>query len=231
MPIRPYAFQGGVGVPDVDYYPAGNGFAYKVGDVLGLMSGTSAQTDGSPAGTLRRLGAIVGGAAASFPIVLASGIIGIVGDDLTASAAGISTTPAAPTGVNPMVPAKLALPSRSDALSGSNAIAGVQRSQTKVWLATDQNYFIQRHKKATRVNQTLVGALCALTYNAVTLEFEVDSTAGSPSVVIVDMAPTYGDNRTYYDSATFATDLFGAWVVFKFIPSVQASPLGLRYAT
>lgn len=218
--------------PDVDYRPLGNSFAYKSGDVVGIMSGTSGQTDASPAGTMRRLGAVVGGSAASFPIVLASGIWGVVWNDATADSSGNVVSQAAPTGVNPqVVPINAAGNSRSKLLSYAPAIAGVQRAELSIWLADQNNYFVQRHKKGTRVNISLVGKLAALTYNATTLEFEVDTTGSNPTVVVEDVPPMYGDNRTYYDSATFATDTVGGWVVFRFIPSVQAQPAGLSYAS
>lgn len=232
MAIRFYKAMTGRGTPDVAYYPLGNSFAYLAGDVLGLLSGTSAQTDASPAGTVRRMGASVGGAAASFPLVLASGALGIAKDFATASAAGISTTPAAPSGVNPMFQPKLALPSRSDTYSGSDPVAGVVRSQIAVFLATDNNVFIQRIKKGTRTTSALRGTKCNLTYNATSLEFEVDvAIVANPFVEIVEVPPLYNDNRTYYDSATFATDNFGGWVAFRFLPSVQQITAGTTYAS
>lgn len=235
MPIRVWTGEAGTAMPVLDYYPAGNSFTYKSGDLLGLLSGTSAQTDGSPAGTLRRFGATQGGAAASFPPARANGMLGMVFNDLTANASGIGGTPAAPTGVNPAVPAVLAVPSFDRVQSLSPAIAGVQRSMVTVVLANDTNFFVQRHKKGTRVNQSLVGATAALTYNATTLEFEVDTTGVTPGtndyVVITDMCPFYNDNRTWYDSSTFATDAYGAWVVFQFLPAVMAAKLGLRYSS
>lgn len=197
-----------------------------------MMSGTSAQTDASPAGTMRRLGANVGGAAASFPIVLASGIWGVVWNDARVDASGNLISPAVPTGKNPQVEPTLALPSYSSGLSLTPPIAGAQRPGLTMFLANQNNYFIQRHKQGTRVNVGLVGKQCALTYNATRLEFEVDSTAGNPTVVIEDVPQFFGGSpNTFYDSSTFATDALGAFVVFRFLPSVQAQPGGLTYAS
>jgi len=228
MGIRPYQFNYS-GEPAVVPMMAGNSFNYKYGDVVGIMSGTSVQADGSPAGTARRLGASVGGGAGSFPIILADGIYGIVRDDLSTDANGVVKTPAAPPGINPAVVPTPALPSRSAALPLMPAVAGAQRSALMVYLLNGATYFIQRHKKGTRVNSALNGKQAALTYNTVTNEFEVDTTAGSPSVVVEGMAPTYNDNSKYYDSATFAIDAVGAWVVFRVLGTVAAEPNGLTY--
>lgn len=217
-------------VPRMFYPGAGNSFTYLQGDVVGLMSGTSAQTDASPAGTARRFGANVGGAGASFPIVLASGVLGIVTAPVTSDASGNAITPTGPTGVLANVQPVLALNSMSN-LAAPSIAAGVQRNVVPVAVADQNSVFQQRHKKGTRINDGLLGKLAALTFNSTTKEFEVDTTAGSPCVVITRIEKLTHDNYLWFDSSTFASDAFGAWVEFQFIDSVQALPNGLTYAT
>jgi len=233
MSIRWYKSYRQDGEPDVDYYRVGNGFTYLSGDVLGMLSGTSAQSDASPAGTLRRLGASVGGTATAFPIIVASGIWGVAWNDATTDDNGNIITPSVPSTIDPSVPAILPLPAYDLRHPAAAPVAGVRRGQMGIWKATGVNVFIQRHKAGTRVNQLLVGKPANLTYNATTDEFEVDTTGASNKnvVVITEVPPLYDDNITYYDSASYATDAVAGWVAFTFLPAVQGPVQGLMYSS
>lgn len=211
--IRLYRSEESLGAPRLDYRPAGNSMAALAGDIMGLTTG----------GLLSRR-------ATAGQITANGGVWGILVDDLTTDANGVASTPAAPSGVNPAVPAKLALTQRADSFSLAAAIAGVQRSQGRVYPALDGNVFIQRHKIGTRVNQSLIGKKCDFTWNTTTLEWEVDTTDTTVGMLtIVEIPPFYADNKTYYDSATYATDAKNAWVAFVIVPALQASLNGLRY--
>lgn len=213
MAIRVYKADFSLGAPQDDYLMAGNSMAVLAGDLIGRNS--------SPAGTaLRRTTITTGG-----------GIYGFAADDITTDANGISSTPAAPSGVNPAFVAHFALNNYADRMFPSGAVAGAVRSLLRMALATSDNVFIQRHKAGVaRVNQSLVGLKCDLVYNSTTAEFEVDSTTTTLGCIeIVEVPPMYNDNRTLYDSATFATDALAAWCAFKVIASFQAQPNGLSY--
>lgn len=213
MSIRMYKSDQSLGIPVEDYESCANSMAALAGDVFGLTTG----------GLWSRRTSITSG----------GGVWGINKNDVTTDANGFATTPAAPTGVNPATQAHLAITQYADRLfAGAQTISGVTRSLANVWLANNANTFIQRHKKGTRCNNSIVGKLCDLVWNSTTLEFEVDTTTTTLScIVVVEVPPTYADNLTkgYYDSASFASDAYGPWCAFKFVPAFQAQGQGLRY--
>jgi hypothetical protein len=210
-----------LGAPDVGYSPVGVSITSKQGDVLGLTTG----------GLIGRLNATGGGTI----IAVGGGIWGIGANDFTSDASGNITAQAAPTGVAGNVPARLALGSYGQRVAPASPISGVAYGQAQYYLPSSNNYFIQRHKKGTRVNDSLCGKKCDLTWNATTLEWEVDTTSTSLNEIVVALAsfqlPWYLDNKTLWDDTTFATDASGAWVVFQVVPAYNAEALGLRYAT
>lgn len=212
---------GGVGAPDVAWLPTGVSIIWKAGDVVG-------ETTGGLAGLLNNH-------AGGTPIAAVSGIFGIAVNDDTSDANGRWVSPSVATGIDPSVPAVLALPTYGRRVTPAPPIAGVRKSQMECWLASPNNYFIQRHKQGTRVNDSLAGKLCDLTWNDTTLEWEVDTTSTAVNSIVVAPAglqlPLYRDNTTLWDSATFATDTYGAWLVFQFVPTQDASKYGLRYAS
>lgn len=212
----------GVGLPVVAWNPFANSQAIITGDVEGLTT----------AGLLERLG--------SAAITSGGGIWGFAANSDTTDANGNIISPTIPSTINPGVPAVFAIPSYGRRVTPAAPIAGVQRGQGQSYLACPQNFFIQRHKAGTRVNDSLIGKLCNLTWNGsagTNGEWEVDTTATNVSDIVVApwQLPNYQDNGNsvlgpgLWDSATFATDSLGAWVVFQVAPAWQASNLGLRY--
>ena len=197
----------------VGHYPAGNSMAALAGDVMGNTTG----------GLLSRR-------ATAGTITAAGGILGFLVHSLTTDANGVASTPAAPTGVHPAVVPKLALTQYADRMSMAPPISAAQRSMGMVYLANPFNVFIQRHKIGTRVNIGLVGKKCDFTWNTTTLEWEVDTTVTTVGMIEITEVPAhYMDNRTYYDSATFATDTKNAWVAFMVDPLLYAQAKGLSY--
>lgn len=215
--------QVGVGSPDTAWLPIGNSVTALAGDVIGETT----------AGLAGRLNSHGGGTA----ITAGGGVFGILQSAATSDANGRITTPATPTGVDPSVPAILAMPSYNNRVPPASPIAGVRRSQVLCYLASNGNYFIQRHKVGTRVNISLCGKLCDLTWNDTTGEWEVDTTSTSVNEIVVAPAslqlPYFRDNftRNYWDSATYASDTLAGWLVFQFAPGFDASKYGLRYAS
>lgn len=214
MAIRLYKSSYSLGAPHMDYLRAGNSMTVLAGDVIGVLSS-------SPIGTASRRATLTSG----------GGIWGIAASDLTTDSNGNVQSPAFSSTIDTAIQPILALPAYASRLSPAGTVAGTaRRAQLDVYLADDSNIFIQRHKAGTRVNQSLVGIKCDLVYNAVTLEWEVDTgTTSSGMIVIEEVPPFYADNRTLYDSATFATDTYGAWLAFKVVPAWQGQPNGLRY--
>lgn len=210
-----------VGAPDVGWSPVGNSITSQGGDVYGLTT----------AGLVGRLNATGGGTIISS----GGGILGIAANAFTSDSAGNIIAPSAPSGVSPGVPARLAMPSYSLRVPPAAPIAGVQRGQTQYYLASNANFFIQRHKAGTRVNDSLCGKLCDLVWNATTLEWEPDTTATSINDIVIAPAdkqmPWYLDNKTLWDSSTFATDALDAWIVFQIVPAFQSAAAGLRYSS
>lgn len=221
MGIRLANVVGNLGAPDVAYSPIGNSVTLKAGDLLGLTT----------AGLVGRLNNHSSGTVVSS----AGGVWGISVDDVTSDGSGNIITPSAPTGVDPGVPAVLAIPSYGRRVTPAFPIAGVRRGQVRLYKATNRNFFIQRHKAGTRVNGSLSGLKCDLTWNDTTLEWEVDSTSTSVGSIVIAPAnmqlPWYYDNKTLYDSATYATDASGAWVVFQIAAAADAEDNGLRYSS
>lgn len=209
----------GVGAPDVGWIPIGNSVTMLAGDVVG-------ETTGGLAGKLTGSGTA---------ITAAGGIFGFAANGITSDSSGRVTTPSAPSGVDPGVPAILPLPSYSARVPPAAPIAGTRRSQVQCWLASGSNYFIQRHKAGTRVNDSLCGLKCDLTWNSTTSEWEVDSTVTTIGEIVIAPAGLqlvlWKDNRTLWDSSTYATDTYNAWVVFQVLPTLNASKYGLRYAS
>ena len=212
----------GMGAPVVSWNPFANSQAILAGDVEGLTTG----------GLLERLG--------SGAITTGGGIWGIAANADTTDGSGNIVSPSLPSGISPGVPPVFAIPSYGRRVVPAAPIAGVQRGQGQSYLACPQNFFIQRHKKGTRVNDSLIGKICNLTWNGsagANGEWEVDSTATNVGDIVIApwQLPYWYDNgpsalgKGLWDSATFATDNLGAWVVFQVSPSFQASNLGLRY--
>lgn len=206
--------------PRSAWLPTGVSIIWKAGDVVG-------ETTGGLAGLLNNH-------AGGTIIAAANGIAGIASDDNTSDSNGRWQSRALPTGVDPSVPAHLAIDSYGMRVTPAAPIAGVRKSQMKLWTVTG-NYFIQRHKQGTRVNDSLCGKLCDLTWNDTTLEWEVDTTSTSVNSIVVASADlqmvNYKDNTTLWDSATFASDTYGAWVVFSIVPTQDALTRGLRYSS
>ena len=212
----------GMAAPVVSWNPFANSQAIITGDVEGLTT----------AGLLERLG--------SGAISSGGGIWGFAANSDTTDGSGNIISPSIPSTINPGVPAVFAIPSYGRRVTPAAPIAGVQRGQGQSYLANNQNFFIQRHKAGTRVNDSLIGKLCNLTWNAsagTNGEWEVDTTSSSVSDIVIApwQLPGYQDNgpsvlsHGLWDSATYATDSLGAWVVFQVAPAFQASNLGLRY--
>ncbi len=218
MSIHLLTVNGREGVPDVGWSPVANSQTCLSGDVVGLTTG----------GLISRLDDEGGQV-----ITSGGGIWGILVNDFTSNSAGAIQNPAAPSGVAANVPANLALGSYSQRIRPNQPISGVFRGMAEYWSSNPQNIFIQRHKQGTRVNASLCGKKCDLVYNDTTNEWEVDTTATSVNDIVIAAAefqvPTYRDNTTYWDSATFATDTYGAWIAFSVVPAFYAEALGLRY--
>lgn len=213
MGIRLVSVDGSLGDPDVGWSPVANSQTVLAGDVLGLTTGGLAERLGSAA------------------ITSGGGIWGFSVNDFTSDGSGNLINPSAPSGVAPGVPAQLALASYDRRVATAPPIAGVQRGQAEYWTGNFRNIFIQRHKAGTRCNMSLVGKKCDLTWNSSTNEWEVDTTATSLNCIIISQFqfPLYKDNKTLWDSATYATDTYAAWVAFQVTPAFYAQALGLRY--
>ncbi len=212
--------QAGIGAPKVSWDPMGASLTFKTGSVLGLTTGG-------------RLALLSGGGGQV--ITSDGGVWGVSVNNVVTDSAGRIIGPAAPAGIDPAVTPIFALPSYSMRVTPSSPIAGVRYGQGESWSPIETNFFIQRHKAGTRVNDSLCGKKCDLVWNATTTEWEVDSTATSVNDIVIapsaNQLPGYYDNLTgnLWDSATFATDTYGAWVVFSFVPSFDAQLNGLRY--
>lgn len=204
MPIKVFSVTGGIGVPSVQAYPCDASNSLPAGCLVGLDTG----------GQLRLLSS--GGTA-----LAANGILGIPVDDTYTNASSVPVAPSLPTGVAASVYPTLGVPNMSSVLS-SVAIAGTDTPQAMIIEATDDVLFVQRGKKGIRWNQSLVGKVCDLVWNSTTSEYEPDTgTTSLNCIVIRDVPRWYGDNRTYYDSANYATDAVGAYVVFSVVDSFQ----------
>lgn len=216
MGIRLVALLGNTGAPQVGWSPVGASLTCLPGDVLGLTTG----------GLLNRLDDEGGQV-----ITSGGGIWGISINSFRSDASGNIINPAVPTGVNPNVPADLALSSYSRRVYANEPIAGDYNGLAEFWKPDFDNVFIQRHKQGTRVNSSLIGKKCDLVYNDTTNEWEVDTTATSVNDIVISeiQFPLYKDNITIWDSATFATDTYGAWIAFHVVPAFNAETLGLRY--
>lgn len=202
--------------PDVVWSPVGASLTVLSGDVQGLTTG----------GLLNRLDDEGGQV-----ITTGGGIWGISVNDYSSDASGNLTNPAVPTGVNPNVTAQLALSSYNRRVYANQPIAGDYNGLAELWTSKFSNIFIQRMKQGIRVNGSLVGKKCDLVYNDTTNEWEVDTSATSVNDIVISNVqfPLYKDNKSLWDSATFATDTFGAWVAFQIVPAFYAESLGLRY--
>jgi hypothetical protein len=216
MGIRYVASIGNSGAPVVGWSPVGNSLSCLPGDVHGLTTG----------GFLNRLDDEGGQV-----ITAGGGIWGIGINTWTSDASGNLTNPAVPTGVNPNVPAQLALSSYNRRTYANEPIAGVYRGLAEYWKPDFNNVFIQRMKQGIRVNSSLVGKKCDLVYNDTTNEWEPDTSATSVNDIVISeiQFPLYKDNISLWDSATFATDTYGAWVAFQIVRAFDAEANGLRY--
>lgn len=214
MSIRLVGVDGSIGEPAVGWSPVATTQTVLAGDVLGLTTG----------GLLERLG--------SGAITSGGGIWGFALNDFKSDSNGDLTNPSTPSGVNGQVPAQLALSSYDRRVLATDAIAGDVNGQAEYWKSDFRNIFIQRHKLGTRVNSSLIGKKCDLTWNGTTSEWEVDTTATSLNCIVISQfqLPRFKDNTTYWDSATYATDTLAAWVCFQVVPAFDAEQLGLRYS-
>ncbi len=217
MSIRLALVDGSVGEPAIGWSPVDDSLVCKAGDVMGLTTGGLLFRTDDEGGQV---------------ITSGGGIWGILVNDFTSDSDGNIINSAAPSGVNPGVPAQLALSSYDRRVRPNAPIAGVYRGLAEYWTPDSRNVFIQRHKAGTRVNDSLCGKKCDLVYNDTTNEWEVDTTATSVNDIVIykTQFPMYNDNVQLFDSATFATDTYGAWIAFQIQPSFNAEALGLRYS-
>lgn len=214
----------GIGDPQTVYLPMSNSMQGLPGDVFGLTTGGLALRLDDEGGQV---------------ITSGGGIYGIAQDSYASNSAGGVTTPAGPSGVASNVPANLAIGSYGQRVPPAAPIAGVARGQVRAFGVGAGNYFIQRHKQGTRVNDSLCGKKCDLVYNDTTNEWEVDTTATSVNDIVIapanfqmpgwyDNGPNFA-NHGLWDSASYATDTYGAWIVFTVVPAFNAEANGLRY--
>ena len=216
MSIRLVAVDGSQGAPDIGWSPVADSLDCLVGDVMGLYTnGQMFRTDDEGGQVISSGG----------------GVWGVLINNFTSDADGNIINSAAPANVSPTVPAQLALSSYNRRILPNDSISGVVRGMAQFWTPDFRNVFIQRQKQGTRINSSYCGKKCDLVYNDATNEWEVDVSATSVGDIIVSQFqyPLYKDNNSLWDSASFATDDFGAWVAFQFNPAFNAEQNGLRY--